>query len=351
MIETGTGDLFDTKVDALVNTVNCVGVMGKGVALQFKRRYPEMYVAYKRACDRGEVRLGQMDVHETQQMTGPRLIINFPTKGHWKAKSRLNDIESGLDALLHVVDHYGVTSVALPPLGAGNGGLYWPDVRRLIEAKLGHLTIPIILFEPSGHSAYAVEGARAIRMTRTRALALQLIERYSERRILLEPWSEPHSASHLELQKLFYFAEVIDSSLDLRFSKGLYGPYSERVRHVIADMEGRYLRGYGDGTANVLSLDPIQVTDEGARELRRYLETDEGRGVADLVERVMTVTQGYESAYGVELLATALLCVSRTGFDADAVANEIQSWNPRKARLFERSHVGEAIEHLERVAT
>ena len=350
MIETGTGDLFDANVDALVNTVNCVGVMGKGVALQFKRRYPAMYDAYKVACARGEVRLGHMDVHETQQMAGPRLIINFPTKGHWKAKSRLSDIERGLDALLRVIDDHGVASIALPPLGAGNGGLYWPDVRRVVEAKLGSLTIPVILFEPSGHSAYAVEGARAIRMTRTRALALQLIERYSERRALVEPWSEPHSASHLELQKLFYFAEVIDPSLDLRFGKGLYGPYSERVRHVIADMEGRYIRGYGDGTANVLSLEPIQVTDEGARELRRYVETDEGRSVANLVERVMTLAQGYESAYGVELLATALLCASRTGFDVDEVTNEIQSWNPRKARLFARGHVGKAIEHLERVA-
>lgn len=350
MIETAIGDLFDAKVDAIVNTVNCVGIMGKGVALQFKRRYPEMFTAYKAACDRGEVRLGRMDIHETQQMSGPRLIINFPTKGHWKARSRISDIENGLDDLIKVMHDHGITSIALPPLGAGNGGLHWPDVRRVIEQKLEDQAVQIFLYEPSGHSAYAIEGARSIRMTRTRALALELIERYSERRMVLEPWSEPHSASHLELQKLMYFAEVIDSSLDLRYDKGLYGPYSERVRHVIADMEGRYLRGHGDGSANVLSLEPIQVTDEGARELRQFLTTDEGRKVMELAERVMAWTQGYESPYGVELLATALLCASRMGFDSEAVADEIHSWNPRKARLFERRHVSEAVGHLERVS-
>lgn len=348
MITFQRGDLFDSDVEALVNTVNCVGVMGKGVALQFKRRFPEMFDAYKSACDRGEVKLGKMFVYETNQLMGPNFVVNFPTKGHWKARSRLSDIEAGLVDLRRVISDLGIRSIALPPLGAGNGGLHWPSVRAVIEDALGGINTEVLVYEPSGHSAYAVEGARHIRMTPARALTLELTERYSERKVTLEPWAEPHSASHLELQKLLYIADLIDPSLDFRFARGIYGPYSERVRHVIADMEGRLLKGYGDGTAAALSLEPICVTDEGARELRAYLKTPRGRQVGELADRVLAVTRGYETAYGVELLATTLFCASVVGNDAGMVASEIQTWNPRKARLFKASHVSKALEHLER---
>lgn len=344
------GDLFEADVDALVNTVNCVGIMGKGVALQFKRRFPEMFSAYKAACDRGEVQLGRMFVYETHQLTGPRFIVNFPTKGHWKSKSRLSDIETGLIDLRQVIADRDIASIAMPPLGAGNGGLYWPTVRALIQERLADVDAQVLVYEPSGHTVYAVEGARNIRMTRARALVLQLIERYSERKVTLEPWTEAHAASHLELQKLLYIADVIDPSLDMRFVRGIYGPYSERVRHVIGDMEGRFVKGYGDGTGAPLSLDPISVTDEGARELRKFLVTAEGTETAELVERVLVVTHGYESAYGVELLASTLLCAAEFGPDVDVVSKEIQTWNPRKARLFKPSHVSKAIDHLEHAA-
>lgn len=350
MINSGAGDLLESNVEALVNTVNCVGVMGKGIALQFKRRYPEVFRTYKRACDAGAVRLGRVQILPTEEMTGPKWVINFPTKGHWKARSRLADIEAGLQDLRRTLVQYDIGSVAIPPLGAGNGGLDWSLVRPLIESALGDLDLEVILFEPSGRSAYAVQGARYVRMTPARALLLRLVDLYAEERLDIEPWSEPHTASHLEIQKLMYFAEVFDPSLDLRFERGPYGPYSERVRHLIAEMEGRYLRGYGDGSGRVLSLDPIQVTDEGARELARFMRGPEGAAIEHVASNVVAVTQGFANPYGVELLTTTFEVARTVGLDPDVVTREIHAWTARKKSMFTRAHVQTAIDHLETVA-
>jgi O-acetyl-ADP-ribose deacetylase (regulator of RNase III) len=133
MITEGTGDLLEADVDALVNTVNCVGVMGKGIALQFKRKYPGNYEEYANACRRGEVQLGRMFVVEPHASARPRYIINFPTKQHWKSRSRIVDIEVGLQDLVQVVERLAIKSIAIPPLGAGYGGLPWVQVEPLIR--------------------------------------------------------------------------------------------------------------------------------------------------------------------------------------------------------------------------
>ncbi|MCA1704199.1 MAG: macro domain-containing protein, partial [Actinobacteria bacterium] len=133
MIHESHGNLLDSDAEALVNTVNTVGVMGKGIALQFRRRYPDMFRAYERAAKRREVRLGQMHVWDTGAMTGLRFVINFPTKGHWRARSRLPDIEAGLADLVRVVREKSISSIAVPPLGCGSGGLDWAEVKPLIE--------------------------------------------------------------------------------------------------------------------------------------------------------------------------------------------------------------------------
>src|SRR5690349_8544281 len=125
MIEHKAGDLLRADVEALVNTVNTVGIMGKGVALQFRQAYPDNYAAYRKACTHGEVQIGKMFVFATGYLTNPRLIINFPTKRDWRSKSRLEDIEAGLIDLVAVVRSERITSIAIPPLGCGNGGLQW----------------------------------------------------------------------------------------------------------------------------------------------------------------------------------------------------------------------------------
>ena len=151
MIEHVTGNLLEADAEALVNTVNTVGVMGKGIALQFRQAFPANYDAYRKACDQGELEPGRMFVFETGQLTNPRYIINFPTKRHWKGKSRMKDIDSGLKALIDVVKIHGIQSIAVPPLGSGNGGLDWNEVKPRIEAAFSVLTdVRVLLYEPKG---------------------------------------------------------------------------------------------------------------------------------------------------------------------------------------------------------
>lgn len=150
MITRGTGDLLLAEVDALVNAVNTVGVMGKGIALQFKRAYPENFADYKASCDRGDVVVGRMHVHEVRgREDGPRFIVNFPTKRHWRARSRIEDIEAGLVALRAEIVGRGITSLAVPPLGCGHGGLPWHEVEPMIRQALGDVPgVGIRLYEP-----------------------------------------------------------------------------------------------------------------------------------------------------------------------------------------------------------
>ena len=151
MIEYKQGDLLACGTEAVVNTVNCVGVMGRGLALQFKKQYPENFKRYEAACKRGDVVPGKMFVYETESLVNPRLIINFPTKRHWRGNSKLEDIEKGLIDLVDVARQYNIQSIAIPPLGCGLGGLEWADVKSRVESAFGQLNdIEVIVFEPGG---------------------------------------------------------------------------------------------------------------------------------------------------------------------------------------------------------
>ncbi len=149
MVEYKTGNILDEDVEALVNTVNCVGFMGRGIALQFKKSWPDNFKAYEAACRKKEVQPGRMFVFETGQLVSPRYIINFPTKRHWRGKSRIEDIDSGLNALIAEVRSRKICSIAIPPLGAGLGGLAWADVRVRIERAMQDLPdVRTIVFKP-----------------------------------------------------------------------------------------------------------------------------------------------------------------------------------------------------------
>jgi O-acetyl-ADP-ribose deacetylase (regulator of RNase III) len=151
MIELASGDILKDDSEAMVNTVNCVGIMGGGITLQFKNAWPENFKAYEAACLRQEVQPGRMFIFETGHLTNPRYIINFPTKRHWRGKSRMQDIDPGLQALVVELRERGITSVAIPPLGSGLGGLEWEEVRPRIEAALAELPdVHARVFEPRG---------------------------------------------------------------------------------------------------------------------------------------------------------------------------------------------------------
>ncbi len=330
-MERGTGDILKADVEALVNTVNCVGVMGRGVALQFKNRFPANFKAYKVACDKGEVQPGRMLVYDLGLLNSPRWIINFPTKRHWKGKSRIEDIEAGLVALKAEIASRGIASIALPPLGCGLGGLDWAEVRPLIENALGAMpNLRVVLFEPAGAplAAEMAAAAKAPNMTPGRAALVGLIRRYLE--AVMDPF-----VSLLEVHKLMYFMQEAGEPLNLRYKKALYGPYSENLGHVLKHVEGHFLIGYGDG-----SDDPekqLQLLPHAVEQAEAFLaEHVESR---QRFERVCDLAGGFESAYGMELLATVHWVAKQEGAKSASHAVQLtHDWNSRKS-MFPTEHI------------
>ncbi|HEU0072976.1 MAG TPA: macro domain-containing protein [Dehalococcoidia bacterium] len=338
MIEYKTGDILTEDAEALVNTVNCVGFMGRGIALQFKRAYPDNFKAYEAACKRQEVEPGRMFTHGTGKLTNPRFIINFPTKRHWRGKSRLEDIESGLKDLATEIERRNIKSIAIPPLGAGLGGLNWLDVRLLIEQELGSKSdVRIVVFEP--HSApqpmMAGKSREVPRMTPGRAVLVGLMHRYL--RGLLDPF-----VSLLEVHKLMYFMQEANEPLRLRFAKAPYGPYAENLRHVLQAVEGYYVEGYGvggDSPDKPLQLIPGSVDDASA-----WLDSHEDSRAR--FERVGALVRGFESPFGLELLSTVHWIAKREQPVDDAdLLRRVYEWNARK-RQFSPGQVGLAVSVL-----
>lgn len=328
MIEYKTGDLLAEQAEALVNTVNCVGVMGRGVALQFKNAFPENFKAYERECRQRKMEPGRMFVVELKRTADPRYIINFPTKRHWRGKSRMADIEAGLQALTKEILSRGIRSVALPPLGSGLGGLDWQEVRKRIQAVLENLTeVKITVFEPSGGGTYRV-GSRSgdiPDMTPGRATLVVLMDHYLQG--LLDPF-----VTLLEVHKLMYFMQEAGENLELKFSKALYGPYAENLRHVLKQIEGHFISGYADGgDAPHKELAVVPGTLQDARDLLdRCPET---RRRLERVERLVT---GYESDSALELLATVHWVMNREGARTiTEVVLKTYDWNNKKKRFTE----------------
>lgn len=331
------GNLLRADTEALVNTVNCVGFMGRGIAAQFKREFPANFKAYEAACKREELVPGRMLVVETGQLANPRWIVNFPTKRHWRGKSRIEDIESGLRALVREVRERGIRSIAIPPLGCGLGGLEWRDVRPRIEHAFAELTdVRVVVFEPS-------EGAPQDRMARTksvpkmtpgRAVLVGLFETYLAG--LMDP-----EVTLLEVHKLMYFAQEAGQPLRLDYTKGHYGPYAENLRHVLHAIEGYMLSGYGDGgdaPSKVLTLVPGT-----AEEARAVL--DAHPEVRERFSRVAKLVEGFETSFGMELLATVHWVMTRDGARNEDVVSAVHAWGPRK-RMFAEEQIRLAAKRL-----
>jgi O-acetyl-ADP-ribose deacetylase (regulator of RNase III) len=318
-IELKTGDLFTAGTDALVNTVNCVGIMGRGVALQFKKAYPANFRAYEAACKVGDVQPGRMFVFETGKFA-PRFIINFPTKRHWRGKSRIEDIESGLAALVREIKVRGIRSIALPPLGSGLGGLDWADVRPRIETALRDIPdLHVVIYEPSG-APEVVKSRDVPKMTPGRASLVVLMHQYL--RGLLDPF-----VTLLEVQKLMYFMQLAGQPLRLEFEKGPYGPYARNLSHVLNKVEGHFVSGYSDGgdqPFKELRIVPGAVDD--ALSLLAAAPEVEQR-----FARVAQLVEGFETPFGLELLATVHWVAALEGASTpDEAAVRVHAWNHRK---------------------
>lgn len=326
MIEFKTGDILQADVEALVNTVNCVGIMGRGIALQFKNDFPENFKAYEAACRRDEVQPGKMFVFETGALTNPKFIINFPTKRHWRGKSRMEDIESGLKALVEEIRVRGIRSIAIPPLGSGLGGLNWNDVRpRIVEALRGLSDLRVIVFEPNG-APVPVKSRDVPAMTSGRAALVVLINRYLGG--LMDPF-----VTLIEVQKLMYFMQEAGEPLRLNYIKHHYGPYADNLRHVLTKIEGHLVSGYhdgGDAPEKQLELVPGAI-----KEAETFLS--EGSDTRDRFDRVAQLVEGFETPFGLELLATVhWVTTHEKATSLEETVARVHQWNDRKKRFSPR---------------
>lgn len=330
-----TGDILKADAEAIVNTVNCVGIMGRGIALQFKKAFPANFRAYALACDDGEVQPGKMFIYDTGSFTNPRFIINFPTKRHWKGKSRIEDIDSGLAALARNISERGIKSVAIPPLGAGLGGLEWNDVRPRIEAALRDLPdLEVLIYEPKG-APEVVKSRDVPNMTPGRAALVVLMNRYLKG--LMDPF-----VTLIEVQKLMYFMQEAGQPLRLNYIKHHYGPYATNLSHVLNKVEGHFVAGYRDGgdqPDKELTIVPGAVAEAEAT-LKH-----EGKTHAHF-SNVANLVNGFETPYGLELLATVHWVATREGADtAEKAFVGVRGWNDRK-KVFTERQVAIAFETL-----
>lgn len=340
MVKITRGNLLKAEAQAVVNTVNCDGYMGKGIALQFKQAFPANFEAYRVACNHKEIKPGRMFVFETDSMINPKLIINFPTKRHWREKSHIEDIDSGLKSLVEEIKARHITSIAIPPLGCGLGGLSWNVVRPKIENAFKSLSdVEVILFEPAGtpEAKTMPIGTKRPHLTFARALLLKLMEQYS---VL------SYSLTLLEIQKLAYFMQESGEALRLKYKAGHYGPYAENLNKVLQVLEGHFTRGCG---SSARPDQEVEIIDGSLNEADDFLASHKDHHQARL-EKVASLIEGFESPYGMELLSSVHWLATHatpTASNGHEAAYQLKAWNERKAKMFNEKHVHIAWKRLE----
>ncbi|EGH71676.1 type II toxin-antitoxin system antitoxin DNA ADP-ribosyl glycohydrolase DarG [Pseudomonas syringae] len=350
MIRFTQGNLLEADTEALVNTVNTVGVMGKGIALMFKERFTENYRLYSAACKAGEVETGKVHVTAVNELDGPRWIVNFPTKRHWRSPSQMAWITEGLRDLRRFLIDNQVKSVAVPPLGAGNGGLKWVEVREQIVDVLSDLDVDVLVFEPADQYLNVAKRSGVEKLTPARALIAELVRRY---------WVLGMECSLLEIQKLAWFLErsieqlpSAKNPLDLKFVAHKYGPYANRLEHLLDNLDGSYL--HCDKRISDAGINDVIWFDEGRKAfLQTYLKT-EAKEYSQALERTAELIDGFESPFGMELLATVDWLLSKSGVSptVPAVREALKHWDggagaaARKSRLFDDQALGIALKRL-----
>ena len=351
MITYTQGNLLDAPAEALVNTVNTVGVMGRGVALMFKEAFPENFRAYEAACKRNEVKTGHVFATERHQLIGPKWIINFPTKQHWRNPSRIEWIEHGLEDLKRFIVAHKIRSISLPPLGTGNGGLDWSDVKPRIERALGSLQdVDVVVFEPTSKYQNVAKRTGVEKLTPPRALVAELVRRY---------WILGIECTLLEIQKLGYFLErsidtlKLDNNLKFRFQADKFGPYSGPLHHLLNGLDGSYLhcdKRLGDASP----FDVIWFDDSKTDRVAAYLTSPEARAFRPALEATAELIDGFESPLGMELLATVDWLIQRRGAKPTVadIKSGLSKWPggrtsaQRKQKLFDERLIRLALDRL-----
>jgi O-acetyl-ADP-ribose deacetylase (regulator of RNase III) len=352
MIRYAQGNLLDANTEALVNTVNTVGVMGKGIALQFKERFPDNFAAYAAAHKRGDLQIGKMFVTEGSTLTGRPWIINFPTKEHWRQKSTIAHVRAGLEDLVRIVRGHGIRSVAVPPLGCGNGGLEWRVVRQAIEEAFAEVAdVDVVIYEPT--DAYSAEAKRSgvEELTLARAILVDLIRKYSILGL---------DCSNLEVQKLAYVFQRMSNgmgrkeALNLEFKPHIYGPYADALRHALNALDGSYLHSE-KRAADAKPLDVIGLDRSRLPVVERFLrESPDAGAYVPVLEAVDELIDGFQTPYLMELLTTVDMILAERGssLDTTAIREAMKEWPAgdssaaRKLRLFDDRDIELARQRL-----
>jgi O-acetyl-ADP-ribose deacetylase (regulator of RNase III) len=341
MININKGNILESKAVALINTVNTKGVMGKGIALQFKQSFPEMFKEYEHECEKGNIVIGKMHVWKNDAMFGPAYIINFPTKNDWKQPSKLDYIIDGLIDLVKVIKENNIASVAIPPLGCGNGGLDWGIVKeKIIDALKNIPDVRIELYEPNEDFILKPK-IEVVEMTPSRALVLQIFKQYC---VL------GYELTLLEVHKLCYFLQEFGEPLRLRFQKDVYGPYADNIRHVLIKFEGTYTQGFRDGTFNKPDQ-KIRLLPRAIKESDEYIELRklEMSDSLNRLAKVRKLIEGFESPFGLELLSTVYWIIKHDNVDienTDDVVKAVHSWNSRKKKIMNPEHIKIALKRI-----
>ncbi|MDR2026039.1 MAG: macro domain-containing protein [Prevotellaceae bacterium] len=342
MIHYISGNILESDAQALVNTVNTVGVMGKGIALQFKNAFPNNFKVYHEACKRKDIEIGKLFVTKDSNLySGEKIIINFPTKKDWRKSSEYSYIEAGLNDLLQVIETYQIKSLALPPLGAGNGGLRWEKVKQILEQKLSALNIDIYVYEPTNAIKEVLKTER-VRLTEARALLLY---------VLYDLIRNGEFVSEFSSEKVCYFLQKFGAEkyFKLKFEPNFYGPYSGKVRYVLNCLNGSYLIGYSD--MNTKPFDPLTLVADGYETVKSYI--DNSAELTEIATKTTNFLNGFYSDFTLELLSSIDCIVSENNtFDKQTVTQKLSEWNDRKRSIFSnQEYIDIAIEHLQQTAT
>ena len=334
------GDMLHAEAEALVNTVNTVGVMGKGIALQFKEAFPHNNKVYIGACKNKELQPGKLlAVWDNNLLLGRKLIINFPTKTHWRQPSQYEYIEKGLVALKDLIKKENISSIALPPLGCGNGGLDWTLVKPLIVHYLQDLPTKVYVYEPNEQIKQILqqqESKKEVKLTPARAQLLYCLFAYE---------SMGEYSSLFAANKLAWFLQRMGQPLKLDFKPHHYGPYAIGVEKVLYALNGVYLKGLEQGEAK--AFEPLQLNYQKWDEVKNYVEKELKPEDAQRLNDLLKLVNGFTSELSLEILATTDFILQQApSATLDEVIVAIGRWNKRKSELFKKEYVAIAYQHL-----
>jgi O-acetyl-ADP-ribose deacetylase (regulator of RNase III) len=337
MIHYKIGNILESDADALINTVNTEGVMGKGIALQFKKAFPLNFKLYQESCKKGELKTGKLlFVEDNALISGKKWIINFPTKTTWRKPSEYEYIEEGLDELIRVLSNYPIKSIAIPPLGSGNGGLNWERVKSIIENKFSKISTDIYIYEPNAQIQEVLKKER-VPLTDARAMLLSM---------LYNLVSEGEFVSEFSSEKICYFLQRFGAKehFKLEFYPNFYGPYSGKVKYVINYLNGSYIMGYS--AMDKKPFEALQLIPDGLEKVQEYL--NERPDLQKIVTQTQLFLSGFYSEFALELLSTIdYITHTEKTFDLNKVKESLNKWSDRKRTLFSNDRfVTISIDHL-----